>query len=72
MATQPAPSSKQPTEVWKALLQFMPTRDADADYWWHRTGPQAALVLEKAGYTIAQQYDALLFLYHWIVSPKKN
>ncbi|KAF2646005.1 putative dimethylallylpyrophosphate transferase [Massarina eburnea CBS 473.64] len=75
MATNPSADAKQPTAVWNALSQYMPKRAVDVDYWWQRAGPQASIVLEKAGYSVAEQYNALLFLYHWItpeLGPRVN
>ncbi|ERF75914.1 hypothetical protein EPUS_01280 [Endocarpon pusillum Z07020] len=53
------------TEVWRALSQYLPSRDPDSDYWWRLTGRQLAAVVEAAGYPIMKQYEALLFHYHW-------
>ncbi|KAF4997655.1 hypothetical protein FGRMN_3687 [Fusarium graminum] len=66
MEQQSTPNHKQPTEAWRSLSQYLPSRNEDLDYWWNRIGPSAAVVLEKAGYSVKSQYDALLFLYHWV------
>ena len=68
MSLNSASTREHPNEAWKSLAQYLPSRSTDLDYWWQRVGPSAALVLEKAGYSIKSQYDALLFLYHWVVS----
>nr|Q5SBK7.1 RecName: Full=Prenyltransferase fsdK; AltName: Full=Fusaridione A biosynthesis protein K [Fusarium heterosporum]AAV66102.1 putative dimethylallyltransferase [Fusarium heterosporum] len=67
MSLNSASTREHPSEAWKSLAQYLPSRSTDLDYWWQRIGPSAALVLEKAGYSIKSQYDALLFLYHWVV-----
>ncbi|KAF4461269.1 dimethylallyl tryptophan synthase 1 [Fusarium albosuccineum] len=75
MTVQSTLSSKKPTNTWETLSRYLPSRNEDLDYWWSRIGPQAALVLEKAGYSVQGQYDALLFLYHWIMpelGPRLN
>lgn len=55
------------TEAWRLLSQYLPTRDPDSDYWWRLTGRQLAAVVEAAGYSIVNQFEALLFHYHWTV-----
>lgn len=54
--------------VWLALHKWLPRRNPDFDYWWDLSGLHLALMLDAAGYTVAKQYDSLLFHYHWIVS----
>ena len=58
------------TEAWTSLSQLLPARNHDCDYWWKLTGGHLATMLHAAGYTLQRQYDALLFHYHWIVSPQ--
>ena len=58
---------QQPAEAWAALSQLLVSRSSDTDYWWALTGPHLATMAEAAGYPIEQQYEQLLFLYHWIV-----
>lgn len=58
----------QSLQAWKALSQYLPTRNPDSDYWWRLTGRQLAAILEAAGYPIEKQYEALLFHYLWTVS----
>lgn len=60
VATTPAPA-------WASLSPWMPSRTADMDYWWKLTGQHLATMLGAAGYTIEEQYKALLFHFHWIV-----
>lgn len=59
--------SNQPAGAWAALSRWLPSRSPDTDYWWALTGPHLATMAEAAGYAIEQQYEQLLFLYHWIV-----
>ena len=56
------------TQAWRALSQYLPTRNPDSDYWWDFTGRHLAAIVEAAGYSIEKQYEALLFHYHWAVS----
>ena len=58
----------QSTQAWRALSQYLPTRNPDSDYWWWLTGRHLAALVEAAGYPIEKQYEALLFHYHWMVS----
>ncbi|KAL2831497.1 aromatic prenyltransferase [Aspergillus cavernicola] len=51
--------------VWEAVSRWLPSRDADSDYWWQVTGPQMATMFEEAGYSREQQYENLLIHYHW-------
>lgn len=53
----PAPVSKSKpyTQVWKALLLWLPSRNADCDFWWGFTGPHLAAMLEAAGYPTEKQ-----------------
>ncbi|KAI1109050.1 dimethylallyl tryptophan synthase GliD1 [Nemania sp. NC0429] len=61
----PKPTKSNTTQAWDTLSQILPSRDADKDYWWKLTGLQLAFMLDEAGYTLAEQYEALLFHYHW-------
>lgn len=54
-------------KAWVALRQLLPARDEDTEYWWKATGPQLALMLEAAGYSMEKQYEALLFHNQWMV-----
>ncbi|KAL4992936.1 aromatic prenyltransferase, partial [Aspergillus recurvatus] len=56
-----------PTKTWTRLMQWLPPRTADTDYWWKLTGAHLAKMLEAAGCTDERQVEALLFHYHWIV-----
>lgn len=62
------PKHDQSLLAWKALSQYLPTRNPDSDFWWQLTGRQLAAILEAAGYPIEKQYEALLFHYLWTVS----
>lgn len=56
------------TAAWQSLNLYLPTRTHDEDYWWQKSGPQLAALVEGAEYPLAKQYEALLFHYHWMVS----
>jgi len=58
----------QSTQAWRAVSQYLPTRNPDSDCWWRLTGRHLAAIVEAAGYPIEKQYEALLFHYHWAVS----
>lgn len=66
IGTGPAKSSNtlEPLDV---LSKLGPSRGASHAHWWKRTGPQLALMLKEAGYTVDKQFEVLLFYYHWIV-----
>jgi hypothetical protein len=58
--------------AWSTIQQYLPPRNADYDFWWQLTGRHLALLLEKAGYAIERQYEALMFHYHWSVGECGN
>ena len=60
-------SSIQSSQAWKTMMQYLPGRNADCDYWWQLTGRHLAVLVEAAGYPIEKQYEALMFHYHWTV-----
>lgn len=60
------------TAAWRSLNLYLPTRTHDEDYWWQKSGPQLAALVEGAGYTLAKQYEALLFHYHWMVCHRQR
>lgn len=60
-------SGPEATPVWKTLGQCLPPRQNDWDYWWKFSGPQMAILLSEAGYSVHEQYEALLFYYHHII-----
>lgn len=60
--------AKQPSAVWESVSKWLPSVSPSRDYWWRVTGPHLAALVSMAGYTTEQQYEALLFYYHWIVS----
>ncbi|KHN94378.1 dimethylallyl tryptophan synthase GliD1 [Metarhizium album ARSEF 1941] len=57
----------QDSKAWGSLSKLLPPRNSDEDFWWKKTGPHLAAMLEAAQYSPERQYDALLFHYHWIV-----
>lgn len=57
------------TPVWAALKKWLPQQDSDLQYWWDLTGQHLATMLEAGGYSVEEQYNALLFHNNWIVSP---
>lgn len=61
--------ANSPSEAWTQLAQYMPPVNADQDYWWQLTGRHLASLVEAAGYPLDKQYQALVFHYHWTVSP---
>jgi len=65
-----SPSSEvASSDIWKSLSQVLPPfRDQDSEFWWRLTGKHLAALVEAAGYPVEQQYEALLFHYHWTVS----
>ena len=58
----------QSTQAWRAVSQYLLSRNSDNDYWWQLTGRHLAAIVEAAGYPIEKQYEALLFHYHRAVS----
>ncbi|KAL4783263.1 aromatic prenyltransferase [Aspergillus varians] len=56
-----------PTKTWEKLSQWLPSGNADTEYWWKLTGKHLATMLETAGYSTEAQWEALIFHYHWIV-----
>ncbi|KAJ5952084.1 uncharacterized protein N7479_010497 [Penicillium vulpinum] len=59
--------TRPPTKAWATLAHLLPSAGPDCDYWWKLTGLHLSKMVEAAGYTTDQQYEALLFHYHWIV-----
>ena len=56
------------TQAWAALAPYLPSREADMEYWWQLTGRHIAALVDAAGYSMEKQYEALVFHYHWMVS----
>ncbi|KAI0972482.1 dimethylallyl tryptophan synthase GliD1 [Xylaria arbuscula] len=54
-------------QTWKGLVQCLPPRTADYDFWWMLTGHHLAVMLEEAGASVEEQYTALTFHYHWVI-----
>lgn len=61
-------AKQQPSVVWESVSKWLPSVSPSRDYWWRLTGPFLAALVSLAGYTTEQQYEALLFYYHWTVS----
>lgn len=61
-------SSKNTAQAWRTLNQYLPSRNADTDFWWKYSGHRLAVLLEEAEYPIDKQTEALVFFYHWAVS----
>lgn len=49
------------------ISRWLPPRNTDCDYWWRLTGPLLAMMLFEAGYSVHEQYEGMVFLYHWVV-----
>jgi hypothetical protein len=62
------PTERGVTPVWAALKRWLPQQESDLQYWWDLTGQHLATMLEAGGYSVEEQYNALLFHNHWIVS----
>ncbi|EMR80676.1 putative dimethylallyl tryptophan synthase protein [Botrytis cinerea BcDW1] len=61
------PDSELASAVWESTSKWLPRRNDDCDFWWQSTGPQLGALLFHAGYSVAQQYEGLLFHYHVLV-----
>ncbi|KAI9644286.1 hypothetical protein NHQ30_007642 [Ciborinia camelliae] len=55
--------------VWNSVSKWLPKRNENCDFWWQSTGPQLCALLFQAGYSVDQQYEALIFHYH-IIAPR--
>ncbi|KAK2765591.1 hypothetical protein FQN54_008445 [Arachnomyces sp. PD_36] len=62
-------ASRGVTPTWDKLARCLPDRHPDWDYWWKFSGPHIATMVAEAGYDTHDQYEALLFYYHYAV-PK--
>lgn len=49
------------------ISRWLPPRNADCDYWWRLTGPPLAMMLFEARYSVHEQYEGMVFHYHWVV-----
>lgn len=58
------------TVAWTTITQYLPSRDADTNFWWKYSGLDLALMLEEADYSLDKQIEALVFFYHLGVSHK--
>lgn len=54
---------------WETISSTLSFRSKDAQFWWDRTGRMFAKLIEKAGYTIEEQYHELQF-YALFVAPQ--
>lgn len=54
---------------WETISSTLSFRSKDAQFWWDRTGRMFAKLIEKAGYTIEEQYRELQF-YALFVAPQ--
>lgn len=62
------PTERGVTPVWAALKKWLPQQESNLQYWWDLTGQHLATMLEAGGYSVEEQYNALLFHNSWIVS----
>lgn len=56
----------QPWETANAIIKF---RNDDTQFWWDRTGRMFAKLIQRAGYSAAEQYRELIF-YALFVAPE--
>ena len=49
------------------VSRWLPPRNADCNYWWQLTGQHLATMLFEAGYSVHEQYEGMIFHYHWVV-----
>jgi 4-O-dimethylallyl-L-tyrosine synthase len=52
--------------AWESLSKWFPPRSAAGDWWWQVMGSHLETLLSCADYSLADQSEALLFLYHWV------
>ncbi|OBR04046.1 Dimethylallyl tryptophan synthase 1 [Colletotrichum higginsianum IMI 349063] len=55
------------TLVFPSVSKWLPPRDEHSDYWWNMAGPHFATLFRNAGYSLEEQYEALLFVYHQVI-----
>ncbi|KZL75004.1 dimethylallyl tryptophan synthase 1 [Colletotrichum tofieldiae] len=65
--TKDNPKPELTTSVFPSVSKWLPPRDEHSDYWWAMAGPHFATLLRNAGYSLQDQYEALLFVYHQVV-----
>lgn len=53
--------------AWKTLNKWLPPFSEDKDWWWKTLGQHLITLLTQANYDLNEQYEALLFLYRWVV-----
>lgn len=61
------PATDDSATIWPRLQQWLPARKPDWDYWWKFSGPRLATMLHEAGYSVHEQYEAMLFHYHYVI-----
>lgn len=52
--------------AWESLSKWFPNRSSDGDWWWQTMGSHLETLLSGANYSLADQSEALIFLYHWV------
>ncbi|KAK1983071.1 aromatic prenyltransferase [Colletotrichum cereale] len=57
------------TSILSSVSKWLPPRDEHSDYWWNMAGPHFSALLQNADYSTEAQYEALLFIHHYI-APK--
>jgi DMATS type aromatic prenyltransferase len=53
--------------AWKTLDKWLPPFSEDEDWWWQTLGGHLVTLLNNAAYDLNEQYEALLFLYRWVI-----
>ncbi|KAF5011258.1 hypothetical protein FDECE_2611 [Fusarium decemcellulare] len=53
--------------VWKTLDKWLPPFSEDKNWWWKTLGGHLVALLNSADYDLNEQYEALLFLYRWVI-----
>lgn len=66
MGLPQAPIQLSYENTWESLSRWSPPRTADGDWWWQAMGSHLETLLSGADYSLADQSEALLFLYHWV------
>ena len=57
------------TSLWTMTTRWLPSRNADFDYWSQLTGRHMATLFSEAGYSLHELYEAMVFYYH-IIGPR--
>lgn len=53
--------STKTTSLWIMTTRWLPSRNADLDYWWQLIGPHMATLFSEPGYSLHETYDAMVF-----------